>query len=470
MKIIPFITVTLLGMCSTHLVAFNTSNSTAEASSDMLPTTACEERSLSEYALKPCYPATIENTPTDTSASRFAYQQFYAVNWPSQQGKVGIPDLDADYTTSSDHLPVWQTWPRLQDLHLSQLKNISLDWSSLNYFVPQQCQSLVEKDKNGDSALSKFVSSNPNIPVNSKVEVLFDITDAHGDVLFDKSNNPVFYQIYLNEQSWQFLSQPEPAKPYNFVMGNYDNTQRGAMFLKASWMLLDKSQVNDFHTSVALVVDPNSKACSLEVVGLAGLHIVNKSIPSQYKELNGQRINNWSWSTYEHTKNAPTKAQLVQSDTQNEWNLFNIDLTDKNTFSALEKSCKNNNEWDFSKANCEINSPSADNTTSQIVNTLVLPREIASQQQVYNSQAQKRLKKYNSNFINYELVASQWLKDKVMSPTNLSNTTMESFFQEENCSACHSDAADQDFMFLNDSKLKSLPDWIQLSGDAKLFN
>ncbi|MCG7550233.1 hypothetical protein [Pseudoalteromonas sp. Of7M-16] len=470
MKTIQLMTVTLLGLCATNLLAFDTANSTAVASSDMLPTTECDSRSLSEYALKPCYPATIENTPTDTSASRFAYKQFYAVNWPSQKGKVGLPDLDADYTTSSDHLPVWQTWPRLQDLQLSQKQNEQLSWNSLNYFIPKQCQSLVEKDKNGDSALSKFVKNNPNIPVNSKVEVLFDITDAHGDVLYDINNKPVFYQIYLNEQSWQFLSQPNPAKPYDFAIGNYDNTQRGAMFLKASWMLLDKTQVADFHSSVALVVDPTSKACSIEVVGLAGLHIVNKSIPSQYTEIDGNRVNNWSWSTYEHTNNAPKTSDLKLSETKQSWNLFNIDLTNKETFNALEKTCKNNSEWDFSQTNCEINSPSPDSTTSQIVNTLELPREIASQKQVYNDQAHKRLKKYNSNFINYELVASQWLKDKVMSPTNLSNTTMESFFQEENCSACHSDAAEQDFMFLNDSKLKSLPDWIQLSGDAKLFN
>jgi hypothetical protein len=113
----------------------------------------------------------------------------------------------------------------------------------------------------------------------------------------------VRYQTLYNQPAYDFIvsnqyflrsSLPRPGASGLPAM-QFPN---GSIAIKAAWVDmtgLPEAQTLRYYTRMAILRDPDTGACSRATVGLAGLHIVQKT-PSRPQ---------WSWSTFEHVDNVP---------------------------------------------------------------------------------------------------------------------------------------------------------------------
>src|SRR5262249_19719021 len=79
--------------------------------------------------------------------------------------------------------------------------------------------------------------------------------------------------------------------------------KNGALDVKAAWMdMKNVSNPERYYTRPALALDPATLTCSPIIVGLVGLHIVQKT-PSRPQ---------WIWSSFEHVDNVPPALEGAQ--------------------------------------------------------------------------------------------------------------------------------------------------------------
>lgn len=332
----------------------------------------------------------------------FSWNSFLAVSH-SPQGTFG--DRDGDNTT------VWEIWPEASDIFLPN-GEAPPPWTGDNppppHQIPSICTAMWEP---GMKVLSQ-VAKRPDILESTNQP--FDsgpLIDIHGYYSrFEITVNQEMYQYTLDNRLYSREGQAAFAadgKTVDFPCGCTaasaaagqcaDGGQQGAIMVKAAWKILDTEATPPddpatFHTAHAVVYTPaqgdQPPTCDKQRVGLVGLHIGHKT----------QHEPQWTWSTFEHVKNAPTQGEAVPAGSR--YNYFQPDCTDCN---AVNKPPPQ--PWDAHDQPVTANSGK-----SQVERAIPIPQATRAM----NTQVQGILA--NTVWLNYELVSTQW-------PTNGSGTT-----------------------------------------------
>ncbi len=172
----------------------------------------------------------------------------------------------------------------------------------------------------------------------SKVDDLF-LQATHGglsnDPLIDANGNFLRFEILASPVTHDYVIDNEfytaaaldaqtenlvfPCGVESYTGGDPANTKSGAIVVKNAWMLLPNKpaaigykNTNQYHTEEVLIYTPSYRnksgvaTCEKQRVGLVGQHIARKT----------QKQPRWTWSTFEHRRNAPSCKELPPSGNQ----------------------------------------------------------------------------------------------------------------------------------------------------------
>src|SRR5690606_9596877 len=95
--------------------------------------------------------------------------------------------------------------------------------------------------------------------------------------------------------------------------------QQGAIEVKGAWLeITDPARYDDYLLSEAFIYNPDAETpeCRKAIVGLVGMHIIQKS--------NDQ----WTWATFEHVNNAPSIEDIRHLDFEDYYNFYNHNCPD----------------------------------------------------------------------------------------------------------------------------------------------
>jgi hypothetical protein len=350
-----------------------------------------------------------------------AWATFIALNWPAPQTLTqrGVPDRQnviggvpaggGGEGGGGAAMPVgptvWETYKDTDDIYLNPpVRPRPFDAVES---VPQPC--LLQARANPAAARRTLTQT-------SKVsDVLRDFKQAFtGQPIIDQNGQKVWYEIKVNRAYYDYVvanrfydSRNQTGKNISFPSSSNTTGDDPAIKIKAAWKVMGgpgSKQPDDFrkfYTTQAFVYDPDTKKCSVETVGLVGLHVVMKTA----------LLPQWSWATFEHVNNAPDQQSGPTPGAQ--YNFFSSQC-----------------------AGCPVNtppSPTNPNMPTQIVR--VVPVSFGSQGA--NSLFQAAIKSLRADNVwqNYMLVDAQWAGTRTplgvpSQPKFLANTTMETYLQE----------------------------------------
>lgn len=210
----------------------------------------------------------------------YSWKSFIAMVWPAASGKRGIPDATAKIGSASGPL-VFETlkaeWEIFTDNGVP-----SKNWEAID--TPNPCaQSGLTTDDFvlGTFSFSKF----GNLGQAGSGKLVGSLLAQNRTYVRYSSafNKPAFDQIIKDEL---YLI----AKQKNVVLAN------GAITIKASWIDMTNVKNSDrYHTRMAWLFNPVTKTCSKQLVGLTGLHIVQKT----------KSRPQWIWTSFEQVDNVP---------------------------------------------------------------------------------------------------------------------------------------------------------------------
>jgi hypothetical protein len=233
----------------------------------------------------------------------FSWQSFIAVNWPLDAQGNPLPNITDSGT------PRWETWKE-----------------SLQVFRPDGSDPAAAQDtprlcdnKLPGNLRELYVTS--SVFSNKKDKDFADeVNQAFTSPLYDQNGKPVRYEIFLNNEEYQYIVENKlynldgqiaysqsNHKPVEFPAGDNTTGKVGAIELKLAWKELDPNRdiPSRFYTTKALLPEldengepildgkDNFKNCQQKVMGLVGMHISQKTKSSPQ----------WIWATFEHVDN-----------------------------------------------------------------------------------------------------------------------------------------------------------------------
>lgn len=431
--------------------------------------------------IQACFPSTLGNRVTDLVVKGMAVQQFNSLNWPVEEGRVGMPSSRLK-KEESDVYPVWQSWMTLNDFYLFTNKEES-SWFDSTSHIPKSCEKFIAKNKAGTTALARFLKRNENVPYGPKIQVLTVDKTASNNKIYDAQGQALKFQIYINNVAYQSMLKYEAkiatggVKFKSAVSGGSvigPNNERGSILIKAAWKILNEDK-RKIHRALAFIVDEeDTTKCELSVVGLVGLHIANASIPTVMKDNKKELIasadphNLWTWTTYEYKNNAPNITEFNHDKYREEnWLFFDLSLNKDTLAQGCDKDkegVKLVNHDPHSNSRCAINNP-------KMNPSVILSNDYGDLVNNY-----KAINSGDSVWDNYRVIGSQWseggklnVSTKLPSgpdKTGLVNNVLEPFLPEEGCVQCHSKNRElksgrfkNDLMFLN-NKINNKENWI----------
>jgi len=334
----------------------------------------------------------------------------------------------------------WETWKQLPDVMLADGSEPEA-WQVPNApVVPDACR---------------------NVPGKGMIihleEETFDQPFKSGP-LIDQSGHYALFVILMNQPMFDYILEKRLYNIHgqrafgpgqvNFPNGSVSKDTTGtvgSMMVKASWKVLSPNDdPSEYHTFTARVYAPASAdgtspaTCNIKKLGLIGFHVAHKTV----------NAHQWIWSTFEHVKNVPDKAE------------FESKKFSQPHYAFFDKTCMS----------CAINAtpprpwnprvePFPGGFKSQIVRDMNLSPDVVR----LNSAFQKILGK--TVWANYKLIFTQWPSDIFCAkqsdaslqsdptcipvPMYLANSTLETFSQGEtplassSCIACHGNATTQ---------------------------
>jgi hypothetical protein len=233
----------------------------------------------------------------------FSWQSFVALNWPAAAAPRGAPNQPNSPSVflgaaAGGQPVVWGTYK--EDFELfDQGSNRPTAWDS----------STIPVNPCGD------------VPAGQKVFVRYSKGDSVVQIdneafsypLIDQKLNYAVYEIRFNESQYDFIrgSDGDPSswiylvknlagkEPIQMPASSPPSTQ-GAIMVKAAWKILVQG-VDDpsrFYAVSSLVLDPLTKKCTPQQVGLIGFHIAQKL----------KDFPQWIWSTFEQVDNVPGQS------------------------------------------------------------------------------------------------------------------------------------------------------------------
>lgn len=205
-----------------------------------LPALAREQAMLSTQAsnLNCQPPSTAPNaTASQELFDQYSWQLFIAMNWPAQAGQRGTPDCarqpgDPGYT-------VWQTYKTVEETFLPQGVNPG-PWNT----------PLVSK--------SLGIINIAALKNSSAVQA---VDQAVGGWLIDQAGNPTYYDISVNEPSYNYIVANHLYNADIVSKANHINFPNGVIEIKSSWRILPPGvNASRYLTRLAQVATFNDQA------------------------------------------------------------------------------------------------------------------------------------------------------------------------------------------------------------------
>jgi len=421
----------------------------------------------------------------------FGWQLFIALNWPVNPGwpatpaLAGEPDMNSTLaqfgvpTASGQPMsvaPVWASYKDANDIFLPGAP-APTGWG-VQTLVPSNCSTQGSLRAMSVGA-RKFMTATSESAINARhgfhlssgtlASIPDPIMEASGGWLTDQSQNLVFFERKVGKAEFDYIVSKGLYDAANQlkVAQNLDNQnpgglslpigepmrslppnpvpqeQLGALEVKAAWRILTgKPELyGRYLTTVAWLKNPATLQCTQQVVGLVGLHIINKT----------QASPNFIWTTFEQVDNVPDAGDTPPPQG---YTFNNPACTgDACTPNVARVQC----DATHTPPNCTpLEQP------VQATRANALPQDMqalnAAVQQTFAQQTQGQ-----SVFQYYKLVNVLWSKTpnapnepgpgpNVKTPLSygpyvsdqsvpVANTTLETYVQNDNCNDCHQYAA-----------------------------
>lgn len=401
------------------------------------------------------FTADVPGIPNEPSVNNYAWQTFIALNWPADPNQAGRIDrsTSASQFGQPDSLrpTVWQTFKLSNDVFLEDAQKPS-PWGAKSPNL-EACRQDAPSVHRHLFSTSKF----------SKTNTLDENLEATGQWLTDQNGNLVWFERLINEDEFNYIvehqlynadSQYRHAldEGISLPMGVSQYGDQGAIEIKAAWKELNQAEIASqrFFSLSACLESPEFGINKQAVVGLVGLHIIRKT----------PTFTNWMWSTFEHVDNAPSQRDLSgskpsESGTVHSWSFYN------------PQSTQPPNQPPVASATPGQNLPAgpvfvgSDPTVPvQVVRQYAIPDEVNRLNRWVS--AQIRSANPTSVWQYYQLVNVLWPSDpppesELGGPAQttpldtysvrssgpsvpVANTTMETYVQDKNCTACHANA------------------------------
>ena len=298
---------------------------------------------------------------------------------------------------------------------------------------------------------------------------------ADGNVLIDQNGNFVVYETRMNATAEQYIldemlntlagQEARDDRPISFPQGAVGtNPQPASVLLKTSWQILtERSDPSNYIVKDGLIYVPakhsanGQEMCLQEKLGLIGMHIVART-----QSGNGDE---WLWSTFEHNATVPLAGNSRRVNA-----IFSNDLFPGGCSAPADRPERDYILYDRDCPDCATNQPSpaqwqwaatppyaAEIPASQIVRCWEVFEGTAELNRIWQEELQ------GTPLENYQLISTQWrgadkspMFEHGEVPRFLTNTTMETFLQDQRegtCLGCHASAttatnADANFIFL----------------------
>ncbi|HMK80120.1 MAG TPA: hypothetical protein VK438_10745 [Xanthobacteraceae bacterium] len=373
-----------------------------------------------------------------------AWQAFIYLNWPALNllgTAPGTPNPNAKF--GGPGATVWETYRTVDQTFLPA----GADPGQWNKALPPLAlvpQALAARATSGELRVLSRTSkvSRPIIENETRAAIdpaiLNSITQAGGGTLYDQQSVPVYYEIALNKDQYQYIqqnglynanSQLTFAQKSNIALpgGKTSYGDIGALELKAAWKVLTPAEAKSgrFHTAQAIIVGAPPPRQTV-TVGLVGLHFF------QMLGASNQGI----WATFAQEDNAPVQGAIG-----------------KGPYTFYNPNCK--------PAPCPINQESATPVPTQVVQIFADDK----QADPVNKNMKAMLQAYKAGpWQYYKLVNVQWPQHPIplgSAPQNeplpyntppndtdpntktLMNAVLETFQQTSgtSCLACHQSAS-----------------------------
>ncbi|MCR9144204.1 MAG: hypothetical protein NXI24_18295 [bacterium] len=286
----------------------------------------CLERMPDRYrdgkSLRPVFPGAPQGFSPKNYRANFANMTFSALTWPAQPNQRGIPNWHASPGENDEAIPVWLTWPDLNQIIDPDGEEPHWDTleakSNTNTF--HELLGLHQELSDGLAFPPPGASWKVNPHFVSQTEPVPDTcTNTESPNVYDQEMQPLLYKTQLNHTAFEYIRSEHlynaigqklfstKYSELSFPFGVHGfgperlGAKRGAIFVKSAWKILNSQEIEDkqFFSVSNSVVDllPGKKV----TVGLVGLHIGLKVLieHSTYKKPQ------WVWATFEHVQNAP---------------------------------------------------------------------------------------------------------------------------------------------------------------------
>lgn len=373
-------------------------------------------------------------------ANCFAWQEFVALNWPTDNSMFGTPmneepvQWETYMSTSSLFLPGGATPPAWGGVS-SLVKGLQLSKPARVLFQISKTDSTVVLTSTGEAA----PGDKPNW-------------------LGAQNGTNLWYEVVVNYDEYQYITDPahqfynaqkqqdwvNAGNPIVFPGGN--SSQVGAIEIKAAWMEVPNpsdARWRRYKLSRAVLMDTQTGKPRTATVALVGMHILHK--------MDSQPT--WFWATFEHVDNLPGSPRA-----QPPYNFYNPNCTPKTV--SVSPACAADGSSTSVTVGCTPNTPppyylcQGGPGPSPIQVTRLTALDAVNTIPV-NDTMQAAIARYfpNSVWQNYQLINSMWstspypnpvkpvtipAKLKSMTPsTPLANSTLETYVQNLTCTDCH---------------------------------
>jgi hypothetical protein len=241
------------------------------------------------------------------------WQAFIYLNWPALAGQRGVPNPTAKFGATGT--TVWETYKTVEQTFLPNAANPG-PWSQplllsvLGKGLAQQVASGAVRNLTRESKVSRKVMSNLiRARGTLSATILDSIDQASGGVLYDLNGKPVYYEVSLNEDQYNYTvqnglynanTQATFAATNVIALPGGPTTygKVGAIETKAAWKVLTSAEISSgrFHTMKALVPGVSQPI----TVGLVGFHI--------FQTFAG--VSQGAWATFYQVDNAPLRGRV----------------------------------------------------------------------------------------------------------------------------------------------------------------
>lgn len=385
----------------------------SETSEELMDTAVNQSSSEDKLLLPACQPPLVA---PKTSASQadfdvYSWQTFIALNWPASSTERGQPDCSKSISDSG--LRVWQTYKNPQQVFLTNAANPG-NW---NDGYPSS----------NSKAIMQIAKASAGVAIKADQE-------AVGGWLIDQNKNPTYFQIWVDENWYNYVLSNAFYNKDNFSNQTRIDLPDQSKEIKSAWRILssadDKSKYITQDSTVAEFNDKGEPTGTSKSVtlGLVGLHIIIKA--PGYPQ--------WIWATFEHIDNVPPS----------EFDSTTNKVVSKPK-SGVTYSYYNANATNPNQSPCKASAPSdCQPFTKATPLTRVTP--IRDSAKGVNQKYQSGNLVKGTVLENYQLITTQWptqpnnpaVTNGDPSPTIAANTTMESYIQSSsNCMNCHGAAA-----------------------------